>query len=215
MPHVRGDDRLVAAVAIHRWLEVVSALEMGEDQRGLPPREPAVSPSQHCDEGTVEVPSHVGQKIFVPVRRTLVVPAVEDAPGDKAAEPISEDVRRDRKFGLYLIVTTVTEETLSEDHKAPLVADDLKGPRHRTRAAKNEPAAFRRPSGVAARLGGATTSTGAITILCGVGFDALAAMGAGDDRMAVATACRVNQRQRGRLVLGQPPVPELPEGDEA
>ena len=100
---------------------------MLEHERRLSLGEPTVSPSQHRDEGTVEVPSHVGEKIFVPVRRALVLPSIEDAAGDQAVEPVGQDVRRDRELGQDLVVATVAEEALADDHETPFVADDLAG----------------------------------------------------------------------------------------
>src|ERR1700730_9341637 len=95
---------------------------------------PAVTPSQHGDKGTVEVAPHVGEKIFVAVGRALILPSIEHAVRNQSRQSIGQDVRGDRKLGQDLVVAPIAEEGLSNDHEAPLVANDLQGARNRARA---------------------------------------------------------------------------------
>ena len=74
-----------------------------------------------------QVAPHVSEQIFVAIGRTLVLPAVEYATGDKTVEPISQDVRSDCELGQDLVVASIAKETLANEHKAPFVADDLQG----------------------------------------------------------------------------------------
>ena len=56
----------------------------------------------------------------------MVLPAMKDAAGNQAVEPIGQDVRRDREFSQDLVVATVAKKALSNNHEAPFVADDFR-----------------------------------------------------------------------------------------
>ena len=59
------------------------------------------------------------------------------------------------------------------------------------------------------------TGTRPIAIGNAPSLDTLPAMGAGDHGMTSAPASHVNQRQRNRIAVGQPAIPELHQRDEA
>ena len=100
------------------------------------------------------------------------------------------------ELGLDLVVAPIAEEAFAHDHKTPFVADDLQGARHRARPAEQEPASVGGPSGVAAGLRGTAAGARSVPVLHVPRIDAFGAMGARDERVAVAAATDVHQRQR-------------------
>ena len=109
-------------------MEVVPAGRMLEQERELALGEPAVAPTQHDDEGAVEIASHIGEKIFVAIGRALVLPAPKYAAGDKTRKTVGQNVRRDLELRQDLVVSSIAEEGFADDHEAPFVADNLQRP---------------------------------------------------------------------------------------
>src|ERR1700738_610725 len=112
-------------------MKIMPAFAVAQQRWRLSSRVPAVSPGQHGDEWPVEIPAHVSQQIFVALRRTLIEEPVKNALGNKARQPVGQDVGGDAQFRLDLVVTAVAEESLANHHEAPLVADDLERARDR------------------------------------------------------------------------------------
>ncbi len=215
VPHVRGDDRLLAMVANDSSVEIVSAGEMLEQERRLSPGKPAVAPSQHGDEGTVEIAPHVGEEIFVAVGRTLILPPIEHAARDEAGQPIGQDVRGNLKFGQDLVVAPIAEKGFAHDHEAPFVANDLQGSRNRARASEQESASVGGPSGITAGFRGMAAGTRSVPVLHIPRTDAFPAMGARDQRVTIAAATHVDKRQGSWLAASKPAIAELHQGDKA
>src|SRR6476620_571001 len=113
---------------------------------------------------------------------------------DEAGQPVGQDIRSDRKFGQDLVVTPIAEEGLANDHEAPFVADDLQGARNRAGAPEQEAVSVGGSSSIAASLRGMAAGAWSVPVLHVPRSDAFAAMGARDQRVAVAAATHVNQR---------------------
>ena len=186
-----------------------------EQQRRLSSREPAIAPTQHGYERPVEIAPHVGQQIFVAIWGALVEAANEYAVRHQPRQPVCEDIGRNRKLGLDLVVAAIAEERLAHDHEAPFVADDLQRAGHRAWSPQRKSIAVGGAPCVAASPGRVPARSGPVTEFHIPGVDVFAAMRAGDEGMTLAATVHVNQRQWRHLAIGKPAIAKLHQRDEA
>src|SRR5437762_258292 len=130
--HLPCAQRLAATVTHDRWIEIVAAFVVLEDQRRLAACEPVVAPAQHRDQWPVEILALFRQRILVTLGLILIFATHEDSFRDQPVETIGQDVGRDAELVLKVIEAAYAEERFANDHETPAVADHFKRLCHRT-----------------------------------------------------------------------------------
>src|SRR6202041_4019930 len=113
--------------------------------------------------------------------RCLIETAVKHALRNQARQPVGEYVGGDAQFRLDLVIPAIGKKSLSYNHEAPFVADDLQCARHRTWPPQHEPAAVGRAPCVPPGLCSFAAGARAVSVLnrpwfefgrtCGTGHD--------------------------------------------
>src|SRR4029077_8529823 len=107
------------------------------------------------------------------------------------------------------------EEGLANDHKTPLVADDLERARYRAWASPHEAAVVGGAPCIASGLCRPSPGTGSVAKLNIARFEFGQALRTGDDRMAFSATNAVDQHQRRAFAVRKPAVAELHQRNEA
>src|SRR4029079_15391527 len=194
--HLLRAQWLAAMVTPDRWMKIVAAFVVFEDQRRLTACKPIVAPAQHRDQRAVEILTLFGQRILITLGQILIFATVQDSFCDQPVESVGQDVRSDAKLVLRVVEAPYTEERFTNDHETPAVANHFQRLRHRTWSAAVEYGRVRRTPvafGVNDRC-----CARARPVPIGHGFvvDLFLAMRAGDHRPAYFATKIVNEIDR-------------------
>lgn len=132
--HLLGQQRLSAFGTDRHGIEDVPAFLMLMKQR------PAalvhhvdIAPVHDGHHDRVKVEPLLGQDIFVALGRFLIGDPPQDAEADQLFQAFGEEVSGDAERGLKGFEPAGPQEALSQDEKAPAVANDADGAGHGTR----------------------------------------------------------------------------------